>query len=88
MPIHTAAAWEGADDHIFVESSRVHGNAFPFFPPNGEAPPQAPIETKADYVRWDIDPTKEDRSSLPDPKVIRLSIRVPSYRRALHVARI
>lgn len=70
MPIHTAAAWEGADGHIFVESSRVHGNAFPFFPPNGEAPPQSVVETKADYVRWDIDPTKEDRSFLPDPKVI------------------
>lgn len=70
MPIHTAAAWEGANGHIFVESSRVHGNAFPFFPPDGQSPPQSSIETKADYVRWDIDPTKEDRSHLPDPKVI------------------
>ena len=70
MLIRTAAAWEGADSHIFVESSRVHGNAFPFFPPNGEAPPQGNIETKPDHVRWDIDPTKKDRSSLPDPKGI------------------
>ena len=31
MPIHTAGAWE-EDGKIYVESSRVHDNAFPFFP--------------------------------------------------------
>lgn len=33
MPIHTGAAWEEPDGRVMVESSRVHDNAFPFFPP-------------------------------------------------------
>lgn len=70
MPIHTAAAWEDSNGHIFVESSRVHDNAFPFFPPDTENPRMPDPETKADYVRWDIDPTQPDRSRLPDPLVV------------------
>ncbi|KAF2030842.1 carotenoid oxygenase [Setomelanomma holmii] len=61
MPIHTAAAWEEENGDIYVESSRVHDNAFPFFPPDTENPRVPDPETKADYP---------DRSHLRDPEVI------------------
>ena len=70
MPIHTAAGWEDDDGNIFVESSRVHDNAFPFFPPDEENPRMPPPDTKADYVRWKIDPAQPDRSMLDDPLVV------------------
>lgn len=70
MPIHTAGAWEDADGQIFVESSRVHGNAFPFFPPDMEDPPPPGHNTKADFVRWKIDPSAPNRSALEDPQII------------------
>lgn len=70
MPIHTAAAWEDVKGNILVESSRVHDNAFPFFPPDTDNPRMPAPETRADFVRWKIDPTQPDRSRLPDPKVI------------------
>lgn len=68
MLIHTAAAWEDADGNIIVESSRVHDNAFPWFPSDDGRMP-AP-GTKADYVRWSIDPSQPSGSVLPDPEVI------------------
>ncbi|GIZ49198.1 hypothetical protein CKM354_001223300 [Cercospora kikuchii] len=69
MPIHTAAAWE-EDGLIFIESCRVHDNAFPFFPPDEENPRMPAADTKADYVRWKIDPTQPDRADLEDPQII------------------
>ncbi|GAB7355573.1 hypothetical protein MBLNU459_g6045t1 [Dothideomycetes sp. NU459] len=68
MPIHTAAAWESADGKVYVESSRVHDNAFPFFPPDDGRMPSP--ETKADFVRWELDPAKPTDSKVPDPQVI------------------
>jgi len=68
MPIHTAGAWESADGKIYVESSRIHDNAFPFFPPDDGRMPSS--ETKADFVRWELDPTQPSGSSIPDPKII------------------
>jgi len=70
MPIHTAAGWEDSEGNIFVESSRVHDNAFPFFPPDEENPRMPPPDTKADYVRWKIDPVQPDRSMIDDPLVV------------------
>jgi|TARA_R110002003_G_scaffold104_44_gene8618 carotenoid cleavage dioxygenase len=70
MPIHTASAWEEENGDIYVESCRVHDNAFPFFPPDTENPRMPDPETKADYVRWHIDPTQPDRSHLRDPLVV------------------
>lgn len=70
MPIHTAAGWEDEKGHIFIESSRVHGNAFPFFPPDREEDWKPDVETKADFVRWSIDPSQPDGSQLPDPLVV------------------
>ncbi|KJX99002.1 lignostilbene dioxygenase like protein [Zymoseptoria brevis] len=71
MAIHTAAAWEDpSSKQIFVESSRVHDNPFPFFPPDTPASDMPEPDTTADYVRWTIDPTQPDRSQLPDPQVI------------------
>ncbi|KAL1859355.1 transcriptional regulatory protein rco1 [Paecilomyces lecythidis] len=68
MPIHTAGAWEEKDHILYFESSRVHDNAFPFFPPpDGRMPA---LDTKADYVRWEIDLKKETGSTVPDPLVI------------------
>ncbi|KPM44873.1 hypothetical protein AK830_g1595 [Neonectria ditissima] len=68
MPIHTGGAWEGKDGKLFFESSRVHDNAFPFFPPDDGRMP-AP-DAKADFVRWEIDPNQPDGSTVPDPLVI------------------
>jgi carotenoid cleavage dioxygenase-like enzyme len=70
MPVHTGGAWEDSNGDILVESSRVHDNAFPFFPPDTENPRMPAPDTKADYVRWRIDPTRPDRSLVPDPEVI------------------
>ena len=70
MPIHTAGAWEDANGTIFVESSRVHDNAFPFFLPDEPNPRMPSPDTKADFVRWAIDPTQPDRARIPDPEVI------------------
>ncbi|KAF2160872.1 hypothetical protein M409DRAFT_70177 [Zasmidium cellare ATCC 36951] len=70
MPIHTGAAWEEPDGRIMVESSRVHDNAFPFFPPDTDNPRMPSPETKADYVRWEIDPTKPDGSHLAEPHIV------------------
>lgn len=68
MPIHTAGAWEGEDGKIYFESSRVHDNAFPFFPPDdGQMP--AP-DAKADFVRWEIDLNQPTGSNVPDPSMI------------------
>lgn len=70
MAVHTAAAWEDENGHIFVESSRVHDNAFPFFPPDGDNPRMPDPETKGDYCRWTVDPKQPDRSRLEDPLVV------------------
>lgn len=70
MAIHTAGAWEDSEGTIFVESSRVHDNAFPFFPTDEETPRLPSPDSKADYVRWKIDPNQPDRSKIPDPEVI------------------
>lgn len=68
MLIHTAGAWEAPDGKLYFESSRVHDNAFPFFPPvDGRMP--AP-DTKADFVRWEIDLGKPTGSTVPDPVVV------------------
>lgn len=65
--IHTAGAWE-ENGKLYVECSRVHDNHFPFFPdPNGKVPSDTP---KADFVRWEIDPTQPTDTWLPDPKVV------------------
>ena len=68
MLIHTAGAWEGENGKLFFESSRVHDNAFPFFPPDDGRMP-AP-DAKADFVRWEIDLTQPSGTTVPDPLVI------------------
>ncbi|KAH8594523.1 lignostilbene-alpha,beta-dioxygenase-like protein [Bisporella sp. PMI_857] len=68
MPIHTAGGWEGSDGKIYLESSRVHDNAFPFFPPDDGRMPSP--ETKADFVRWELDLNAPTGSSVPDPEII------------------
>ncbi|KAF2210578.1 hypothetical protein CERZMDRAFT_106722 [Cercospora zeae-maydis SCOH1-5] len=70
MAIHTAGAWEDPSDpsKIWVESSLVHENAFPFFPAaDGRLP--AP-NAKAQFVRWHIDATAGAGSMMEDPKVV------------------
>lgn len=69
MPIHTSAAWQDAnvETDIWVESSRVHDNAFPFFPPESGRMP--PLDTKADFVKWRIDVTKPSGTMLEDPSI-------------------
>ncbi|KAH7397967.1 carotenoid oxygenase [Cadophora sp. MPI-SDFR-AT-0126] len=65
---HTAGSWEEKDGKIFIETTRIHDNVFPFFPdPNGRLPPP---DAKADFVRWEIDPSQPTDSWLPDPKVL------------------
>jgi carotenoid cleavage dioxygenase-like enzyme len=68
MCIHTGGAWEVEDGKVFLESSRVHDNAFPFFPPDDGRMPSP--NTKADYVRWEFDLTKPTGSRLPDPQIV------------------
>lgn len=68
MPIHTGGAWEGDGGKLYFESSRVHDNAFPFFPPDDGTMP-AP-DAKADFVRWEIDLNKPSGTTVPDPLVI------------------
>lgn len=68
MLIHTGGAWEGKDAKLYVESSRVHDNAFPFFPPDDGRMP-AP-DAKADFVRWEIDLTQPTGSKVQHPLMI------------------
>ena len=68
MCIHTAGAWEDEKGTIFLESSRVDDNAFPFFP--SEDGRVAPQNTKADFVSWKIDPSQPTNTSIPDPQVV------------------
>lgn len=68
MPIHTAGAWETDDGKIYLETSRVHDNAFPFFPPDDGRQP--PPNTKADFVRWEIDLSQPSGSKVSDPFVV------------------
>ncbi|PNS14571.1 hypothetical protein CAC42_2628 [Sphaceloma murrayae] len=67
MPIHTAGAWE-ENGKLYAESSRVHDNAFPFFPPDDGRMPAA--DAKADFVRWEIDPELPTDTQVPDPLVV------------------
>ncbi|KAF7554811.1 hypothetical protein G7Z17_g2664 [Cylindrodendrum hubeiense] len=68
MLIHTGGAWEGKDHKLYFESSRVHDNAFPFFPPDDGRMPAA--DAKADFVRWEIDLTQPSGSKVQDPLMI------------------
>ncbi|KAH8816617.1 carotenoid oxygenase [Xylogone sp. PMI_703] len=67
MNIHTAGSWEEADGKIYLEATRVHDNIFGFFE---SADGRKPGELKADFVRWEIDPTQSSGTQLLDPKVI------------------
>ncbi|KAG4436591.1 hypothetical protein IFR05_007911 [Cadophora sp. M221] len=67
MNIHTAGGWEGQDGTIYLETTRVHDNAFPFFPPDDG---RMPSSTKADFVRWKLDLTAPSGSVIPDPELI------------------
>ena len=69
MLIHTSAGWE-ENGKIYVESSRVHDNALPFFPPVGDNPRMPSPGTKADFVRWAFDPSAPDGTRLQDPEVV------------------
>lgn len=69
MPAHTAGAWEDeATGKIYPESSRIHDNAYPFFPSEDGRKPDP--ETKADFVRWEFDPNLPDNSPCPDLLVV------------------
>ena len=68
MNIHSAGAWEGEDGKIYVDTTRVHGNVFPFFPSaDGK---EGACEATADFVRWEIDPNQPSDSCIPDPEMI------------------
>lgn len=68
MPIHTGGAWEGENGKLYFESSRVHDNAFPFFP-SEEGKMPAP-NAKADFVRWEIDLNQPSGSTVSNPQII------------------
>lgn len=68
MNIHTAGAWEYADGKAYIETTRVHGNVFPFISlTHGQA---ATGEAKADFVRWTIDLAQPSDSWLKNPIVL------------------
>lgn len=70
MLIHTAGAWEADDGNtLFVETTRVHDNGFPFFPPDDGRMP-AP-DAKADFARFKLDLTQPTGSKLArEPEVV------------------
>ena len=68
MPIHTAGAWETDEGKIYVESSRIHDNALPFFPSEDGRNPSP--NAKADFVRWELDLSKPTGTIVPDPIVV------------------
>ncbi|KAI8931826.1 hypothetical protein NX059_011463 [Plenodomus lindquistii] len=68
MLIHTGSAWEDENGMIHAESSRVHDNAFPFFPAEDGRLPEP--NAKADYVRWTIDPSKPTNSKVGEPEMV------------------
>lgn len=68
MPIHTGGAWETDSGKLYFESSRVHDNAMPFFPPDNGRMPAADAE--ADFVRWEIDLAQPSGSVVGDPVVV------------------
>ncbi|KAK2688948.1 hypothetical protein QWA68_012506 [Fusarium oxysporum] len=68
MNIHAGSAWEEDNGKLYLESSRVHDNAFPFFPPEDGRMP-AP-DAKADFVRWEIDLNAPSGTQLVDPEII------------------
>lgn len=67
MPIHTAGAWEEGNV-VYAESSRVHDNAFPFFPADDGRLPAA--GAKADFVKWKIDISKPSGTYMDDPEIL------------------
>ena len=68
MNIHCGGAWEGQDGKVYLETTRVHDNAFPFFPPDDGRMPSP--EAKADFVRWGLDLNAPNGSFIHDPEVI------------------
>lgn len=72
MCIHTGGAYE-VQGKIFMDTTRFHDNAFPFFPAQTR-PAQDPVipalSIKADFVRWFIDPSKASMTRLSDPEVL------------------
>ncbi|KAF7859509.1 uncharacterized protein EAF02_010957 [Botrytis sinoallii] len=68
MPVHTAGAWEGKDGKLYMESSRVHDNAFPFFPPDDGRMPNP--DTKGDFARWEFDLSQPSGTKIQDPLVV------------------
>ncbi|CVL06401.1 related to lignostilbene alpha,beta-dioxygenase I [Fusarium proliferatum] len=68
MNIHAGSAWEEDNGKLYLETSRVHDNAFPFFPPvDGRMP--AP-DAKADFVRWEIDLNAPSGTQMAAPEII------------------
>ncbi|KAF1828402.1 carotenoid oxygenase [Decorospora gaudefroyi] len=70
MLIHTAGAWETLDGTaLYIETSRYHDNAFPFFPTDDGRLPAANL--KADFVRFTIDLSKPSGSTLEnEPEMV------------------
>lgn len=70
MLIHTAGAWEADDGNtLFIETTRVHDNGFPFFPPDDGRMPAA--DAKADFVRFKLDLSQPTGSKLAgEPEVV------------------
>lgn len=69
MLIHTAGAWESDDgSKLFVETTRVHDNGFPFFPSeDGRQPDPA---AKADFVRFTLDLSQPTGTKVVEPQVV------------------
>lgn len=66
--MHTASAWEDGNGKLYFDSSRVCYNIFPMFEPPNSQPNMN--DTKADYVRWEIDLSQPSGTQVAEPKVI------------------
>lgn len=69
MLIHTAGAWESEDgNQLFLETTRVHDNGFPFFPSeDGRQPDPA---AKVDIARFTLDLTQPTNTKVAEAQVI------------------
>lgn len=70
--LHSAGAWE-RNGRIYVETSRVFANLFPFWGGKDSLP--FSMDPEADFVRWELDLSKPSQSTISDPEVV---VKLPS----------
>ncbi|GFF28443.1 hypothetical protein IFM61606_10161 [Aspergillus udagawae] len=65
--LHSAGAWE-RDGKVYIETSRVFANLFPFWGGRDALP--FSMSPAADLVCWELDLSQPTQSTIPDPEVV------------------